>query len=113
VSKVGQRRALDRTAQMTTDLGLRGWASTATMKTRAQSAPELPADRLVGAADNARYGVVTHITIKGERVANGGCCTTARRFVSAPVLKLRVPGTPFPASTTCAGMVLTRRGSCG
>ena len=35
-----------------------------------QSTPELPADTLLsGAADNARRGVVTHITIKGERVA--------------------------------------------
>ena len=33
-----------------------------------QSAPELPADTLVSAIDNARRGVVTHITIKGERV---------------------------------------------
>jgi hypothetical protein len=31
--------------------------------------PELPADTLVSAVDNARRGVVTHITIKGERVA--------------------------------------------
>jgi hypothetical protein len=34
-----------------------------------QSAPELPADTLVSAVDNARRGVVTHITIEGERVA--------------------------------------------
>jgi hypothetical protein len=34
-----------------------------------QSAPELPADTLVSAVDNARRGVVTHITIKGQRVA--------------------------------------------
>ena|SRR5690242_20060200 len=34
-----------------------------------QSEPELPADTLVSAVDNARRGVVTHITIKGERVA--------------------------------------------
>jgi hypothetical protein len=34
-----------------------------------QSSPELPADTLVSAVDNARRGVVTHITIKGERVA--------------------------------------------
>jgi hypothetical protein len=34
-----------------------------------QSAPELPADTLVSAVDNARRGVVTHITIHGERVA--------------------------------------------
>jgi hypothetical protein len=34
-----------------------------------QSTPELPADTLVGAVDNARRGVVTHITIKDVRVA--------------------------------------------
>jgi hypothetical protein len=34
-----------------------------------QSEPELPADTLISAVDNARRGVVTHITIKGERVA--------------------------------------------
>lgn len=34
-----------------------------------QSAPELPADTLVSAVENARRGVVTHLTIKGERVA--------------------------------------------
>jgi hypothetical protein len=34
-----------------------------------QSAPELPADTLVSAVDNAGRGVVTHITIKGDRVA--------------------------------------------
>jgi hypothetical protein len=34
-----------------------------------QSAPELPADTLVSAVDNARRGVETHITINGERVA--------------------------------------------
>src|SRR5262249_57281980 len=33
------------------------------------TAPELPADTLVSAVDNARRGVVTHITIKDERVA--------------------------------------------
>jgi hypothetical protein len=36
-----------------------------------ESAPELPADTpdtLLRAVDNARRGVVTHITIKGERV---------------------------------------------
>src|SRR5262249_57795821 len=33
------------------------------------SAPELPADTLLSAVDNARRGVVTHITIKDERVA--------------------------------------------
>jgi antitoxin (DNA-binding transcriptional repressor) of toxin-antitoxin stability system len=35
-----------------------------------QSGPELPSGvTLVGAVDNARRGVVTHITIKGEPVA--------------------------------------------
>ena len=34
-----------------------------------QPAPELPADTLVSAVDNARRGAVTHITIHGERVA--------------------------------------------
>jgi len=34
-----------------------------------ESAPELPADTLLSAVDNARRGVNTHITIKGERVA--------------------------------------------
>jgi hypothetical protein len=34
-----------------------------------QSLLELPADTLVSAVDNARHGAVTHITIKGERVA--------------------------------------------
>jgi hypothetical protein len=34
-----------------------------------QPAPELPADTLVSAIDNARRGAVTHITIEGERVA--------------------------------------------
>ena len=33
------------------------------------TAPELPADTLLSAVDNARRGVVTHITIKDERVA--------------------------------------------
>lgn len=34
-----------------------------------ESTPELPADSLAGEVDNARRGVVTHITSKGERVA--------------------------------------------
>ena len=34
-----------------------------------EHASELPADTLVSAVDKARRGVVTHITIKGERVA--------------------------------------------
>ena len=34
-----------------------------------QSTLELPAETLISAIDNAHRGVVTHITIKGERVA--------------------------------------------
>jgi hypothetical protein len=34
-----------------------------------QSEPELPSETLVSAIDSARRGVVTHITINGERVA--------------------------------------------
>ncbi len=34
-----------------------------------QPTPELPADTLASAVDNARRGVVTHITIKDVRVA--------------------------------------------
>ena len=41
----------------------------ATPERMGQSSPELPGDTLVSAVDNARRGVVTHITIKGERVA--------------------------------------------
>ncbi len=52
---------------MTTDLGLRGWGFCGYPEK--MGAPELPADTLVSAVDNARRGVVTHITIKGEHVA--------------------------------------------
>ena len=38
-------------------------------ETMGQSTPELPAETLVSAIDNARHRVVTHITLKGERVA--------------------------------------------
>ena len=41
----------------------------ATLKSMGQHMPELPADTLVSAVDNAGRGVVTHITIKGDRVA--------------------------------------------
>jgi hypothetical protein len=48
---------------------LRGRGFVATLKDMGQSASELPADTLVSAVDNAGRGVVTHITIKGDRVA--------------------------------------------
>ena len=41
----------------------------ATLTDMSQSASELPADTLVSAVDNAGRGVVTHITINGDRVA--------------------------------------------
>lgn len=41
----------------------------ATLKCMGRPAPELPADTLISAVDNAGRGVVTHITIKGDRVA--------------------------------------------
>jgi hypothetical protein len=56
------------TARMTTDgvlwPGIRGYP-----EGMGQPESKLPADTLVSAVDNARRGVVTHITIKGEHVA--------------------------------------------
>ena len=54
---------------MTTDpgaawLGFRSYA-----ERMGQPAPEMPADTLLNAVNGARRGVVTHITVKGERVA--------------------------------------------
>ena len=48
---------------------LRGGGVVVTLKSMGQHTPELPADTLVSAVDNAGRGVVTHITIKGDRVA--------------------------------------------
>ncbi len=54
---------------MTTDLGPAWLESCGYHDSMGQPAPELPAETLISAIDNARRGVVTHITIKGERVA--------------------------------------------
>ena len=54
---------------MSTDLGPAWLGFCGYPESMGQSAPELPAETLVSAIDNARRGVVTHITIKGERVA--------------------------------------------
>ncbi len=54
---------------MTADLGPARLTSCGYPDSMGQSTPELPAETLIGAIDNARRGVVTHITIKGERVA--------------------------------------------
>lgn len=52
-----------------TNLGAAGPACRGYPESMGQSPPELPAETLVSAIDNARRGVVTHITVKGERVA--------------------------------------------
>src|ERR1700745_2294317 len=46
-----------------------GWGSAVTPEGMGQPRSKMPADTLVSAVDNAHRGVVTHITIKGERVA--------------------------------------------
>ena len=68
VNEAGQSRAAETNRKITADRGpLAGLCSYP--ERMGQSSPELPADTLVSAVDNARRGVVTHITIKGERVA--------------------------------------------
>ena len=54
---------------MTADLGPAWLNSYGYPDSMGQSTLELPAETLISAIDNARRGVVTHITIKGERVA--------------------------------------------
>jgi hypothetical protein len=54
---------------MTADLGPAWLKSCGYPDSMGQSTLELPAETLISAIDNARRGVVTHITIKGERVA--------------------------------------------
>jgi hypothetical protein len=63
-----------------------------------QSAPELPADTLISAVDNARRGVVTHITIKGERVAAiVSESTLARSQLLAVLLTSEIAASVLPA----------------
>jgi hypothetical protein len=63
-----------------------------------QSAPELPADTLVSAIDNARRGVVTHITIKGERVgAIVSGSTLAMSQLLAALLTSEMAASALPA----------------
>ena len=69
MSKAGQGQQWDRTAQMTADLGPAWLESCGYPDSMGQSTLELPAETLISAIDNARRGVATHITIKGERVA--------------------------------------------
>ncbi len=69
VSRAGQSRAAGPKPQRSTDLGPAWLGVCGYPESMGQSAPELPAETLVSAIDNARRGVVTHITVKGERVA--------------------------------------------
>jgi hypothetical protein len=62
-----------------------------------EPAPELPADTLVTAMDNASHGVVTHITIDGERVAAiipESLLETTARLVQALVSREDPAGLP-------------------
>jgi hypothetical protein len=63
-----------------------------------QSASELPADTLLSAVDNARHGVVTHITINGERVAAiVSPSTLARSHLLAVLLNSEMVASALPA----------------
>ena len=63
-----------------------------------QSVPELPADTLVSAVDNAGRGVVTHITIKGDRVAAiVSQSTLAMSQLLAALLTSEVAASALPA----------------
>ena len=69
----------------------------------AQSPPELSADTLVSAVDNARRGVVTHITIKGERAAaivSGS--TLAMSQLLAVLLTSEMAASALPAALPAA-----------
>ena len=68
-----------------------------------QSSPELPADTLVSAVDNARRGVVTHITIKGERVAAiVSESTLAMSQLAAVLLTSQMAASALPAMLPAA-----------
>lgn len=69
VSKAGQGRAVGPNRTDDADLGPAWLKSCGYPDSMGQSTLELPAETLISAIDNARRGVVTHITIKGERVA--------------------------------------------
>jgi len=63
----------------------------------AQSVPELAADTLVSAVDHARRGDVTHITIKGERVAAiVSVSTLAQSHLLAVLLTSEVAASALP-----------------
>jgi len=69
----------------------------------AQPAPELPADTLASPVDNARRGVVTHITIKGERVAAIVCeSTLAMSQLLTVLLTSEMAASALPAALPTA-----------
>ena len=68
-----------------------------------QPAPELPADTLVSAVGNARHGVVTHITLKGERVAViASEATLAMSHLLSALLTSEVTASALPAALPAA-----------
>ena len=68
-----------------------------------QTLPELPADTLVSAVDNAHRGVVTHITIKGERVAAiVSESTLAMSHLLAVLLTSEMAASALPAALPAA-----------
>jgi siroheme synthase (precorrin-2 oxidase/ferrochelatase) len=61
------------------------------------SVPELPADTLVSAVDLARRGDVTHITIRGERVAAiVSVSTLAQSHLLAVLLTSEIAASALP-----------------
>ena len=68
-----------------------------------QSTPELPADTLVSAVDNARRGAVTHITIKDVRVAAiVSQSTLAMAQLLAALLTSEMAASALPAALPAA-----------
>jgi hypothetical protein len=81
---------------------LRGWVCDYAER-MAESPPELPADTLVSAIDNARRGVATHITIKGERVgAIVSGSTLAMSKLLAALLTSEMAASALPAALSAA-----------
>jgi hypothetical protein len=68
------------------------------VKNMHKPAPDLPADTLASAVDNARLGAATHITIKGERVAAiVSESTLAMSHLLAALLTSEVAASALPA----------------
>ena len=88
---------------MTADLGPARLKSCGYPDSMGQSTPELPAETLISAIDNARRGVVTHITIKGERVgAIVSGSTLAMSKLLAALLTSEMAAGALPAALSAA-----------